>query len=593
MDILSRWRRALLALIPAILVASPALAFVSTDPPGLSDPSEPGSIIVYQKFQRGFVTVDAGLPAQSVQPRSLIELGATCPKDDANCGVDNKVVRVNFHWVCPPQPDTAGAQFANPSGGICNENDFFVDVTVNGKVWFSPEGGVTSGDLPGQIVPQAPCGRGYLIGYVTNIGKLVGGTPAIVPVFDIEACYFCANNFGGLGVIDGPTFLIRNTGNTSLTNLVFSADIGGATQDSFAVGTIAAGGSVIIEPGVSQDGGAHSGFFTFLGNALDTSEVGPEGDNIKFELTGLRNGQVVDTGIFTAGQTAGPSTDGSVAHINFLGGPGNADAPCGDCFGPKAIATFNLTTPGFTTVFENNDAPIRFDGLIGDAIMRNTPQDLQAFRAVTIQADPNTAEEAPLTGDGSGGPNSTGVGRLVLNGGAGNYDAVTGQLTGDVRYDSDLNPPFADTALILLTLDIAANQVNQPTFVNLNFFNARQQSFSEALSFICWGQINISTIDASLTQEGIGSARGLFQTTQAFNSAQTLATCPDGSVGCVTLLGAVQVTEGPTPGPANATRSYTVPVFDNSLPIPTCLLTQPPFGSCPTTVITCSSFTSC
>src|SRR5580704_2600607 len=88
--------RALLVLVPAIALATPA--FAQSSPPGTecavnlisapsgqvncADPSEPGSIIVYQKFQRGFVTVDAGLPGQSNQPRSLIELGATCPKDD-------------------------------------------------------------------------------------------------------------------------------------------------------------------------------------------------------------------------------------------------------------------------------------------------------------------------------------------------------------------------------------------------------------------------------------------------------------------------------------------------------------------------------
>jgi hypothetical protein len=398
--------RALLALVPAIALASPA--FAQSSPPGTecavnlipapsgqvncADPSEPGSIIVYQKFQRGFVTVDQGLAGQSVQPRSLIELGAVCPTDDDTCGVDIKVVRVNFHWVCPPQPDAAGAQFAATGGGICVENDFFVNLTVNGKVWFSPEGGTTSGDLAGQIVPQAPCGRGYLIGFVTNIGVLQG------------------------------------------------------------------------------------------------------------------------------------------TH---------------------------------TAVFSNSDAPVRFDGLVGDAIMRNTPQDLQAFRAITIQADPNTPEEHLLVGSGTAGPGSTGVGALALNGTAHNYDAVTGQLSGDVRYDSDINPPFSDTALIFLTLDVASNQKNNPTYVNLVFYNAQQAGFSEALSFICWGQINITTIDASLTQEGIGTARGLYITSQAYQPGS------GGFNGEVTLLGAAQITEGPTPGPANATRSYTVPVFDNSVPVAT------------------------
>jgi hypothetical protein len=342
MTLLSRSAPALLRLMSAIALLA------ATATPGLADSSEPGSIIVYQKFQKGFVTVDAGQPTQTVQPRTLIELGATCPVN-MDCGVQDLVVAVEFRWVCPAQPDNAGAQFSD--AGICVENDFLVRLTVNGKVWFSPNGGATSGDLAGQIVPQAPCGRGYLIGSVANV----------------------------------------------------------------------------------------------------------------------------------SGQS-GPS-------------PGRD-----------------------------------FQGLIGDAVMRNTPQDLQAFRAVTIQGDTNQF---------------LGVG-----------------LAGDVRFDSDVTAPFADTALIFLTLDVLPNQENQPTFIALNFFNAQQQGFSEAVSFTCWAQINITTIDGSLTQEGIGSARGQFQTYLAYNSGQTAPTCPDGSVGCVTLIGAAQVTEGPMPGPANATRSYTVPVFE-------------------------------
>jgi hypothetical protein len=63
-------------------------------------------------------------------------------------------------------------------------------------------------------------------------------------------------------------------------------------------------------------------------------------------------------------------------------------------------------------------------------------------------------------------------------------------------------------------------------------------------------------------------ARGQFQTFQAFNSAQTAVTWPDATSGCVRLLGAVQITEGPVPRAANMTLSYTVPVFNNSAPVP-------------------------
>src|SRR5580704_17253128 len=83
MSLLTNSARALLVLAPAIALASPAFAqssppntFCATvqtpaptgTPVNCADPSEPGSIIVYQKFQRGFVTVDQGLPGQSGQP---------------------------------------------------------------------------------------------------------------------------------------------------------------------------------------------------------------------------------------------------------------------------------------------------------------------------------------------------------------------------------------------------------------------------------------------------------------------------------------------------------------------------------------------
>src|SRR5580700_8269900 len=72
-----------MALAPAQAGASQVLDCASSLT-CLSDSSEPGSIIVYQKFQRGFVTIDANAPGQSIQPRTLIKLGAVCPIDDNN-----------------------------------------------------------------------------------------------------------------------------------------------------------------------------------------------------------------------------------------------------------------------------------------------------------------------------------------------------------------------------------------------------------------------------------------------------------------------------------------------------------------------------
>jgi len=160
-------------------------------------------------------------------------------------------------------------------------------------------------------------------------------------VGSVQACYNCSHNFGAIGVVDGPTFLIANTSGFALTNVNFAADIGGATFDTFLVGTIPAGGSAILEPGVSADGGAHTGFFQVLGSARDTSDSGPSVGTTKFEINGLLNGASVDTGIFTPDATAGLSPDGTIASENFLGGGPSSDGPCNDCFGPKVIATLS------------------------------------------------------------------------------------------------------------------------------------------------------------------------------------------------------------------------------------------------------------
>jgi hypothetical protein len=366
-----------------------------TDPAGLADTSEPGSVLVYQKFQTGTVTVDAGTAAATTQPRSLIELGAVCPTDvGGNCGSEDElVVRVEFHWVTPPQPDNAGNHFSSP--GICQENNFFANLTFNGKVWFTPNGDVVHGDPNPlgsvEVVPAAPGIRGYLIGWVVNLG--------------------------------------------------------------------------------------------------------------------LNNG-------------------------------------------------------GSVTWTQPHDRPIRLDALIGDAVMRTTSASLTGYKALGIQGDPRTNEGQPLT---AATQNNLGQTSLPFTGLPGAYQEVTGQLSGDVVYASDVTPPFADTQLILLTLDVLSSQTNQPTFVNVNFYTPGQVPVSETLSFTCWGQINLTTIDPSLTREALGQ-RGVFTTSQAFNSGSP--------AGEVTMLGLVQVTEGAIPGPGNSTRSYTIPVFNNSIPIPTTFTAQ-------------------
>jgi hypothetical protein len=219
-------------------------------------------------------------------------------------------------------------------------------------------------------------------------------------------------------------------------------------------------------------------------------------------------------------------------------------------------------------VIDNFGRPIKYDGLIGDAVMRNTATDLQSYSALAIQAWPGTtADPFPSTPSNASSPSlidttTDASGALVLpfDGGRHRYQMVTGQISGDVRYDQDDARPFADTFLILLTLDVRSNLLNQPIDVALDFYNQNEVLESTAIRFVCWTQTQLSTLDSNLTRAIMGTPKGVVVSGQAVQEP---------NFGFTTLLGLIQTTEGPTSGAANAVRSYTNRPSNNSIPITT------------------------
>ena len=225
-----------------------------------------------------------------------------------------------------------------------------------------------------------------------------------------------------------------------------------------------------------------------------------------------------------------------------------------------------------------NDQPIKFDGLIGDAVLRESGTAVSAYGAIPIQADPGLANGVPIT---TVPDLLTGVPSLAFDGGAGHYQAVTGAIRADVKFEkntpapSGTSPaPFNDTFLTLLTLDVRSNLPNFPTFVPLSFYNEAERLVSTSTEFICWEEVRIDLIDASLTQANLGR-KGLVV------SGQAIKTPLNGifdTAGPATLLGLVDTIEGPSlvpapgglPGVATApARSYISPVYNNSVPIRT------------------------
>jgi len=228
-------------------------------------------------------------------------------------------------------------------------------------------------------------------------------------------------------------------------------------------------------------------------------------------------------------------------------------------FNPEAITPpGNFITPiphcdrGYLIgwVINSADQPIKFDGLIGDAVIRESATAVSAYNAIPIQAHPGLDSNTQIAVGGAG--------NLVFDGQPGHYQAVTGVIFGDVAYD---RAPNRLTNITLLTLNVRSNRPNYPTFVDINFYNQQEALLSTFTEFICWGERQLSTqIDPNLTQSGMGSRKGVFITDAAekvpiFGIAD--------SDGPVTLLGLVETLEGPTA----TERQYTYGVFNDSEPV--------------------------
>jgi hypothetical protein len=249
-------------------------------------------------------------------------------------------------------------------------------------------------------------------------------------------------------------------------------------------------------------------------------------------------------------------------------------------------------------VSPTNDAPIKWDGLIGNAVIRGPnlsaaaggqSTSLSAYSAVTIQA--NTTQN---NGDVIGAPNSSQP--LVFNtsNAPGTYQAITGVAVGDVRFDKTApgNPPpdiFSITSLTFLTLDVRSNQPNNPTFVDMDFYNESdalpsttnpnfERLLSESVSFVCWQQFGLTSgnaIDPNLTQAFFGTRKGIV-------IAGPAAKEPDGNapndfprIGTgdpspfpVTLIGLIETSEG-TVANGFLERKYNFNMQNDSFPVNT------------------------
>jgi hypothetical protein len=231
-----------------------------------------------------------------------------------------------------------------------------------------------------------------------------------------------------------------------------------------------------------------------------------------------------------------------------------------------------------------NDAPIKFDGLVGDAALRvgtagafpiGSPTALASYDAIPIQADPALANGAAITTNAQGA--------LIFDGAPGDYLAVTGQVVGDIRYTNLTTPPtFTLGALTLLTLDVKSNRPNNPVFVNLDFFGGfgsaigNENAISTSTDFICWAEIPLNSsalIGGSDLTTTLMGRKGVFASTLA--EKVQIQGITDES-GPTTLLGLAETLEGGNP--VIFPRAAFSGLFNSSTPQPTHFLPTPPAG---------------
>jgi hypothetical protein len=169
-------------------------------------------------------------------------------------------------------------------------------------------------------------------------------------VLDIYVCYAC-NTTGNAAVdaaltanpsvsYDGLLFAFINTSASAITGASFAVS-SAAPDDSYSLGTIPAGATVIVMPGLSSDGGAHpsGGLFAVTGSTVDTSEgVGGVSDTSVWVFNGTQDTAAVTSGTFTAGDAAliRPFRDNPDAgSTSFLGNGPSGDGGCNNCYYAK------------------------------------------------------------------------------------------------------------------------------------------------------------------------------------------------------------------------------------------------------------------
>jgi hypothetical protein len=206
-----------------------------------------------------------------------------------------------------------------------------------------------------------------------------------------------------------------------------------------------------------------------------------------------------------------------------------------------------------------SDRPIKYDGLTGTAVLRDSRGTTDSYEAITVPAEPNLAARADIATDID---SRTGSPALVFDGGAGHYQAVASAVPLNLVHHKFTGPlSSSEAVLTVLTLDVRLDRPNYPTLIDLDFAGESGAHTSASWEFTCWTEIQNPPIEASFTLAGARLRNGIVISGQATKVPVTgISDIP----GPVALLGLVWADKGnghPTMSPA-----YIIKTFDDSKP---------------------------
>jgi hypothetical protein len=256
----------------------------------------------------------------------------------------------------------------------------------------------------------------------------------------------------------------------------------------------------------------------------------------------------------------------------YFGAQGNLEVNLG-----SHAATFVPPPPcarGYLAVWVvgTDGRPIKYDALIGDAVLRTQTGNPVGGLATAGQYTAIPIQGSKYLNTGDAIPVDPVTGAVSFDGSG--YQAVTGAIKGTVRYPGPTFKPVAvgvapvqtgaiRTSLVLLTLDVSLGFTNPPTHVDLEYSNESEVVHSNPAQFVCWGEERLGEAPLTGMTNNFGRKGNLES-----GPAQQIDVVTGTPIKYSTLLGLIQTQELSYPA-GYVLREYYYLLYNDSIPVPT------------------------